>query len=178
MNIRFMPLANFLHHSTRSTCSTRLKPFRVFSVFRGSNHNTLSPRGVCSRITHPRQICRAPHVQISTHVYLLHIIPFLGCLRLSVVVVSIDSHSENRVSRSARRYAFIRSHRPHAASNKYSPFLKVVLVCVPIKFAYRLVAIYAIYLSEHQLQYAHMALGMVALSSQSPALRLKVSLRK
>ena len=42
----------------------------------------------------PRGICDS-HGQISTHVYMLHIIPFMGCLRLSVVVVSIDSHSEN-----------------------------------------------------------------------------------
>ena len=36
-------------------------------------------RGVCSRIPHPRQISRDSHGQISTHVYILHIIPFLGC---------------------------------------------------------------------------------------------------
>ena len=36
-------------------------------------------RGVCSRIPHPRQIFRDSHGQISTHVYILHIIPFLGC---------------------------------------------------------------------------------------------------
>ena len=40
-----------------------------------------------------RQICRYSHGQISTHVYILHIIPFLWCCWLSVVVVSIDPHS-------------------------------------------------------------------------------------
>ena len=30
--------------------------FRVFRVFRGSNCDTLSPRGVCSRILHPRAL--------------------------------------------------------------------------------------------------------------------------
>ena len=60
-----------------------------------SFRDTLSPRGVCSRIPHLRPFYRDSHGQISTHVYILHIIPFMGCLRLSVVVVSIDSHSEN-----------------------------------------------------------------------------------
>ena len=52
-------------------------------------------RGVCSRIPHLRPFRRDSHGQLSTHVYILHIIPFMGCLRLSAVVVSIDSHSEN-----------------------------------------------------------------------------------
>ena len=41
----------------------------------------------------PRGICDS-HGQISTHFYILHIIPFLGCLRLSVMLASVDLHSE------------------------------------------------------------------------------------
>ena len=44
-----------------------------------SFRDTLSPHGVCSRLPHPRRISRDSHGQISTHVYILHIIPFLGC---------------------------------------------------------------------------------------------------
>ena len=55
---------------------------------------TLRALGVCSRIPHMRQICRYSHGQISTHVYILHIIPFLWCCWLSVVLVSIDFHPE------------------------------------------------------------------------------------
>ena len=47
--------------------------------------------------------------------------------------VSIDLHSSKPCFpfSSSIRIRFIRSHRPHAAPNKYSPFLKVVLMCVP-----------------------------------------------
>ncbi len=49
------------------------------SSFRFPPQHTLRARGVCSRIPHPRQISRDSHGQLSTHVYILHIIPFLGC---------------------------------------------------------------------------------------------------
>ena len=78
--------------STRSTCSTRpssslfgatgsdlIATVNCHSSFRIPPQHTLSPRGVCSRIPHPRRISRDSHGQISTHVYILHIIPFLGC---------------------------------------------------------------------------------------------------
>ena len=42
-----------------------------------SFRTTLSPRGVCSRIPHSRHFFMPHHGQISTHVYILHIIPFL-----------------------------------------------------------------------------------------------------
>ena len=45
---------------------------------RGEIFETLSPRGVCSRIPHLRLFCRDSHGLFFAHVY-AHIIPFLGC---------------------------------------------------------------------------------------------------
>ena len=87
------------HAERHTSCAwkspNRLDPHPKTDSERNLQYDTLSPRGVCSRMPHLRRICRATHGQLSTHVFLLHIIPFMGCLRLSVVVVSIDSHSEN-----------------------------------------------------------------------------------
>ena len=68
------------------------KPFRVFSVFRGSNHNTLSPRGVCSRIPHPRHFRRDSHGLFIAHVYLLHIIPLSPSTRSTCSTRLSSSH--------------------------------------------------------------------------------------
>jgi len=48
-------------------------------MFYTAKNDTLRARGVCSRIPHPRHISRDSHGQLSTHVYIAHIIPFLGC---------------------------------------------------------------------------------------------------
>ena len=88
-NIGFVLVLN----SPGSTGSHMITTVNCHSSFRFPPQHTLRARGVCSRIPHLRHFRRATHGQITTHVYLLHIIPFLGCLRLSVVVVSIDLHS-------------------------------------------------------------------------------------
>ena len=75
----------------------------------------------------------------ANHVAQLYIFPFsysrTPCVRQTPRSLHyskpIDSHLKN-CARSVRRYAFIRSHRPHAAPNKHSPFLKVVQVCLPL----------------------------------------------
>ena len=57
-------------------------PFRSwFYMFHVAKKDTLSPRGVCSRIPHFGVSSTPTHRQISTHVYVPHIIPFLRCPR-------------------------------------------------------------------------------------------------
>ena len=48
-------------------------------MFHMAKNDTLTPRGVCSRIPHFGVSCSPTHGQISTHVYVPHIIPFLRC---------------------------------------------------------------------------------------------------
>ena len=53
-------------------------------------------RGVCSRIPHPRPFRRDSHGQISTHVYILHIIPFLETTG-SDTIATVNYHSSFRL---------------------------------------------------------------------------------
>ena len=55
---------------------------------------TLSPRGVCSRIPRPRHISRDSHGQISTHVFLLHIIPLPPSTRSTRLTSSFRVESD------------------------------------------------------------------------------------
>ena len=112
--IRSAPVGYAAEYLTRGTFAPRIAP---------ASRLGQRPRGICDS-----------HGQISTHVYILHIIPFLGCLRLSVMLVSVDLHSEKPFFplSSSIYIRFIRSHRPHTASRKHQSFLKVVLVLVSI----------------------------------------------
>ena len=94
-----------------------------------SFRDTLSPRGVCSRIPHPG-VCTPQHVPFLVHAYAAYytisgVFKVIGCGREYWFALL-----KTVFFRWVRRYAFIRSHRPHAAPSKYNPFLKVVLVWV------------------------------------------------
>ena len=116
-------------------------PFRSwFYMFHVAKKDTLSPRGVCSRIPHFGVSSTPTHRQISTHVYVPHIIPFLRCPRHhrgTSITHQPSTQSRHSSNHAIQSKPTLPRRRRHTAANEYSAHSRIqICPYVPIRLNY------------------------------------------